>query len=65
MRISIIFVLLISLSDCTAISNVADSIGSHMPTIGEPCNHWQCITDDGQKKSDEAKDEIKSDKKSQ
>lgn len=40
---------------CSAIANTADSIGSHLPTIGEPCHHWQCITSSGQKKSDEIK----------
>lgn len=43
------------LSGCTAISNWADSVGSHMPTIGEPCYNWQCMTESGQKKSAEIK----------
>jgi hypothetical protein len=50
------FILLIFiLSSCTAIGNFADSIGSHLPTIGEPCNHWQCVTSSGQQKSEEVK----------
>lgn len=41
------------LTGCNAISDMADRLGSHMPTIGEPCHHWQCITPEGQRKSDE------------
>ncbi len=40
------------LSGCETIYNAADSLGSHMPTIGEPCRHWQCMTDEGQRQSD-------------
>ncbi len=43
------------LSGCTAIGNFADGIGKHMPTIGEPCNHWQCVTESGQRTSEQLK----------
>lgn len=43
------------LSGCNSIANWADDVGKHMPTIGEPCYHWQCFTESGQKKSDELK----------
>jgi hypothetical protein len=49
------FILNSILSGCTAISNWADSVGSHFPVIAEPCHNWQCITDDGQKKSNKRK----------
>lgn len=54
MRISLIATLLL-LSGCTTIGNWADRAGSHMPTIGEPCHHWQCVTESGQRRSDEIK----------
>lgn len=40
------------LSGCETIYNAADSLGSHMPTIGEPCHNWQCVTSEGQRQSD-------------
>lgn len=40
---------------CNTIYNAADSVGSHLPTIGEPCRNWQCVTESGQRKSDEIK----------
>lgn len=43
------------LTSCTAIGNWADGVGKHLPTIGEPCNHWQCFTDDGKKQSEMVK----------
>ncbi len=36
---------------CTWIGNTADSIGSHMPVIGERCEHWQCVTSGGETQS--------------
>lgn len=40
------------LSGCDFIYNSANNLGKHMPTIGEPCYNWQCVTDEGQKRSD-------------
>lgn len=54
MRFSVILIPLLA-SGCTAIGNWADSVGSNFPTIGEPCNHWQCVTSSGQQKSEELK----------
>lgn len=39
------------LSGCTAIGNWADQLGSHMPVIGERCNHWECFSSSGQMQS--------------
>ena len=36
--------MLLPLSGCQAITNWAYDVGSHMPVIGERCEHWQCIT---------------------
>jgi hypothetical protein len=47
--------LLATTTSCTAIGNWADGLGSHLPTVGEPCHHWQCMTDSGQKRSEELK----------
>ena len=43
------------LGGCQTISGWADSVGSHMPVIGERCEHWQCITGSGQAESDAIK----------
>jgi hypothetical protein len=43
------------LSGCSTIYDWADGVGKHMPTIGEPCRHWQCITESGQRKSEDTK----------
>lgn len=37
---------------CQTISGWADAVGDHMPVIGEPCYHWQCVTSEGQRQSD-------------
>ena len=42
----------LGLSGCQTIGNWADSVGRHMPVIGERCEHWQCITSSGQAESD-------------
>lgn len=44
--------MLFLLSSCQAIGDFADSIGRHMPVIGKRCEHWQCVTESGQKASD-------------
>ena len=41
-----------TLSGCNWIGRQADAVGSHMPVIGERCEHWQCITESGRQKSD-------------
>jgi hypothetical protein len=43
---------LLSLSGCNWIGRQADAVGSHMPVIGERCEHWQCITSSGRQRSD-------------
>lgn len=55
MNKNIIIILPLLLSGCETIYGWADSVGKHMPTIGEPCRNWQCMTDSGQKKSDQTK----------
>lgn len=50
-----IIILPLLLSGCDTIYGWADSVGKHLPTIGEPCRSWQCVTDSGQRKSDETK----------
>jgi len=49
-----IFVLLLPfiLNSCQTISGWADSLGEHMPVVGERCEHWQCFTSSGQKKNE-------------
>lgn len=55
MNKKLFFLLPFLLSGCETIYNAADSIGSHLPTIGEPCRHWQCVTSSGQQKSNQIK----------
>ena len=43
------------LTGCNAIYNWADGVGKHLPTIGEPCEHWQCVTESGQRTSEQLK----------
>jgi hypothetical protein len=33
----------------------ASGVGSHIPTVGERCEYWQCFTEYGKKRSDEIK----------
>ena len=50
------------LAGCDAIGNWADNAGKHMPVINEEdrCEHWQCMTEEGQAISDKNKlDEAK------
>lgn len=46
---------LLALGGCQWIGDTADRWGEHMPVVGERCEHWQCITVSGQKRSDEIK----------
>lgn len=55
MNKKIIIILPLILSGCDTVYGWADSVGKHMPTLGEPCNNWQCVTNEGQKKSDQNK----------
>ena len=48
--------LLLALCGCQTIGNWADSIGNHMPVIGERCEHWQCFTSSGQQISEQNKE---------
>ena len=50
-----VFALPLLLSGCNTIYGWADDVGKHMPTIGNSCNNWQCITESGQRKSEENK----------
>lgn len=43
------------LAACQTIGGWADGLGSHMPVIGERCEHWQCMTTEGRAKSDKIK----------
>jgi|CXWL01.1.fsa_nt_gi predicted small secreted protein len=51
----LLFALPLLLSGCNTIYGWADGVGKHMPTIGEPCYNWQCMTSSGQEKSDQVK----------
>lgn len=55
MNKKLIIVLPLLISGCDTIYGWADGVGKHMPTIGEPCRNWQCMTDSGQRKSSENK----------
>jgi hypothetical protein len=39
-------------SGCNGIGDVADSLGNHLPVIGDRCEHWQCFTESGQEQSE-------------
>lgn len=47
----------LTLSGCDWMGRQADALGDHMPVIGERCEHWQCMTAEGQAKSDAIKAE--------
>jgi hypothetical protein len=34
------------LGSCQTVYGWAESVGNHMPVIGERCNHWQCFTNE-------------------
>ena len=55
MKRELAFIPIFLLSGCSTIANWADDVGKHIPTIGEPCHHWQCVTGSGQEKSEENK----------
>lgn len=55
MKRSFVLVIPMLLAGCQAISDGADSLGSHLPTFGERCYHWQCFTEGGQRASDRNK----------
>jgi hypothetical protein len=44
--------LVMATAGCSWIGRQADALGSHMPVIGERCEHWQCITKSGRQTSD-------------
>jgi len=52
-----IFLAFAPLAACQWMGRQADALGEYMPTIGEPCEHWQCITPSGQRTSDAIKAE--------
>lgn len=54
-RVYILGGLLLMLTNCQTIGNWADSIGEHLPVIGERCEHWQCFTASGQQISEQNK----------
>jgi len=43
---------LFALSGCSSVGDMADSMGSYMPVIGERCEHWQCFTQGGRDQSE-------------
>jgi hypothetical protein len=45
------------LSGCSWIGRQADALGSYMPVVGERCEHWQCMGEEGQVISDANKDQ--------
>lgn len=49
-RFHIVFSAL-ALGACQSIGNFADGVGSHLPVIGERCEHWQCFTEEGKQRS--------------
>lgn len=40
------------LTGCDTVGDFADDMGSHMPVVGERCEHWQCITEGGRRQSE-------------
>lgn len=36
------------LGGCETIYGWANGVGSYMPVIGDRCEHWQCVTSEGQ-----------------
>lgn len=47
----------IALAGCQTVYGWAESVGNHMPVIGERCHHWQCFTNDTGKSADVASQE--------
>lgn len=50
--------LVMATAGCSWIGRQADALGSHMPVIGERCEHWQCITKSGRQTSDMYKQQM-------
>lgn len=48
---------------CSWIGDTADSLGSHLPTIGERCEHWQCFTSGGREISRANKEAVEEQKR--
>ena len=57
MKIIFFFVALLACAACDTIGNWMDNLGEHMPVVGERCEHWQCLTEEGRQRSDEIKQE--------
>jgi len=55
--------LMVPLGACQMMVNGANKLGSYMPTIGERCENWQCITSEGKAKSDALKQNKEEDEK--
>ncbi len=46
-----IFAIALPISACRTVGDFADDVGSHMPVIGDRCEHWQCFTEEGKQRS--------------
>lgn len=44
--------LALPLTACETMNGWVDSMGEHMPVVGDRCEHWQCFTSGGQAQSD-------------
>jgi hypothetical protein len=44
--------LILAMPGCNWVGRQADALGSHMPVIGERCEHWQCLTKSGRQTSE-------------
>lgn len=44
--------ILLPLSACDTVYGFAEDVGSHLPTVGERCEHWQCVTGGGREQSE-------------
>lgn len=52
MNRAVTLAVMLALPGCSWIGRQADHMGSYMPVIGERCEHWQCLTGEGQAISD-------------
>ncbi len=50
-----LFCLVLALSGCQTVGGWFDSVGNHLPVIGERCEHWQCFSDSGRRESEATK----------
>lgn len=48
----VVLLCLLGLSGCDWIGRQADAVGEYMPTIGDRCENWQCMTTEGQRQSE-------------